>query len=137
PPFDVSNPQGPRLRTFSNAYGLAGLRVGYGIGEAGLIRPFDKIRNHFGVNRMAQVGALAALADQPYLGRVIGQIAQSRERIGAIVRANGLEALPSATNFVAVDCDGEGAFAKRRLAEVVGPGSFERRPAGAASHRRI
>ncbi|HEX5599183.1 MAG TPA: aminotransferase class I/II-fold pyridoxal phosphate-dependent enzyme, partial [Hyphomicrobiaceae bacterium] len=47
PPIDVSNPQVLRLRTFSKAYGLAGLRVGYAIGEAGLIRSFDKIRNHF------------------------------------------------------------------------------------------
>jgi len=137
PPIDVSNPQVLRLRTFSKAYGLAGLRVGYGIGEAGLIRAFDKIRNHFGVNRMAQVGALAALADQPYLGRVIGQIAQSRERIGAIVRANGLEALPSATNFVAVDCGGDGAFAKRVLEERIARGVFVRMPGGGRLDRCI
>jgi histidinol-phosphate aminotransferase len=137
PPIDVSNPQVLRLRTFSKAYGLAGLRVGYGIGEAGLIRSFDKIRNHFGVNRMAQVGALAALADQPYLGRVIGQIAQSRERIGAIVRANGLEALPSATNFVAVDCGGDGAFAKRVLEELIARDVFVRMPGVAPLDRCI
>lgn len=137
PPIDVSNPQVLRLRTFSKAYGLAGLRVGYGIGEAGLIRSFDKIRNHFGVNRMAQVGALAALADQPYLGRVIGQIAQSRERIDAIVRANGLEALPSATNFVAVDCGGDGAFAKRVLEELIARDVFVRMPGVAPLDRCI
>ena len=136
-PIDVSDPQVLRLRTFSKAYGLAGLRVGYAIGEAGLIRSFDKIRNHFGVNRMAQVGALAALADQPYLERVVRQIADSRERIGAIAQANGLEALPSATNFVAVDCGGDGAFAKRVLEELIARDVFVRMPGVASLDRCI
>jgi histidinol-phosphate aminotransferase len=61
-PLDVDNPQVLRFRTFSKAYGLAGARIGYAIGEAGLIKAFDKIRNHFGVNRIAQAGALAALS---------------------------------------------------------------------------
>ncbi len=53
PPIDVANPQVLRFRTFSKAYGLAGCRVGYAIGEAGLIKSFDRLRNHFGVNRIA------------------------------------------------------------------------------------
>src|SRR5690606_24643441 len=72
-----------------------------------------------------------------YLGRVIGQIAQSRERIGAIVRANGLEALPSATNFVAVDCGGDGAFAKRVLEELIARDVFVRMPGVAPLDRCI
>jgi histidinol-phosphate aminotransferase len=66
PPLDVERPNVLRMRTFSKAYGLAGLRCGYAIGEREQIRAFDKVRNHFGVNRMAQAAALAALADQAW-----------------------------------------------------------------------
>lgn len=137
PPIDVSNPQVLRLRTFSKAYGLAGLRVGYAIGEASVVRAFDKIRNHFGVNRMAHVAALAALSDQPYLSEVVAKIAAARERIGAISRDNGLEALPSATNFVAVDCGGDGAFARRVLEELIARDVFVRMPGVAPLDRCI
>jgi len=136
-PIDVSNPQVLRVRTFSKAYGFAGLRVGYAIGEASVVRSFDKIRNHFGVNRMAHVAALAALADQPYLSEVVAKIAAARERIGAICRDNGLEPLPSATNFVAVDCGGDGAFAKRVLEELIARDVFVRMPGVAPLDRCI
>ena len=76
PPLDVTNPRVLRFRTFSKAHGMAGLRVGYAIGEASLIKAFDKIRNHFGVNRIAQAGALAALADR----RASGKCRQERRR---------------------------------------------------------
>jgi histidinol-phosphate aminotransferase len=128
PPIDVSNPQVLRFRTFSKAYGLAGLRVGYGIGEAGLIKSFDKIRNHFGVNRLGQIGALAALADQDHLSRVVEQIAEARDRVGTIAAANGLRALPSATNFVAIDCGRDGNFARRVLGELIARDVFVRMP---------
>ena len=82
------------------------------IGAPDVIRSFDKIRNHFGVNRIAQAGALAALADQPYLRETVGRIAAAREEIARIAAANGLEALPSATNFVTIDCGQDGAFAR-------------------------
>ena len=67
PPLDLDRPNIIRTRTFSKAYGLAGLRCGYAIGETETIGAFDKVRNHFGVNKMAQVAAQAALADQAYL----------------------------------------------------------------------
>ena len=73
-----------RTRTFSKAYGLAGLRCGYAIGETETIRAFDKVRNHFGVNKMAQVAAQAALADQPYLRSVVERVVAGRERIAKI-----------------------------------------------------
>ena len=69
----MANPQVLRLRTFSKAYGLAGARIGYCLGEAALIRQFEKIRNHYGINRVGQIGALAALEDQAYLADVVGQ----------------------------------------------------------------
>jgi histidinol-phosphate aminotransferase len=78
PPLDVSNPRVLRFRTFSKAHGMAGLRVGYAIGEASLIKAFDKIRNHFGVNRIAQAGALAALSDGAHLASVVKRVAGAR-----------------------------------------------------------
>jgi histidinol-phosphate aminotransferase len=128
PAIDVADPRVIRMRTFSKGYGLAGLRVGYAIGHAGLIRAFDKVRDHFGVGRVAQAGALAALADQPWLAQVRTQVAASRDRIAAIARANGLTPLPSATNFVTIDCGRDGPFAARVLTELGGLGVFVRKP---------
>jgi histidinol-phosphate aminotransferase len=128
PPLDVSNPQVLRFRTFSKAYGLAGARVGYVIGEASVIKSFDKIRNHFGMPRVSQAGALAALADQPYLAGVVEQVNAAKIRIGAIAAANGLQALPSATNFVAIDCGRDGVYAKRVLDALISRDVFVRMP---------
>ncbi|MEL7093143.1 MAG: aminotransferase class I/II-fold pyridoxal phosphate-dependent enzyme, partial [Pseudomonadota bacterium] len=64
PDIAIDDPRVIRLRTFSKAYGLAGARVGYALGPAALITAFNKVRNHFGMNRAAQAGALAALQDK-------------------------------------------------------------------------
>jgi histidinol-phosphate aminotransferase len=128
PPLDVHNPQVLRFRTFSKAYGLAGARVGYCLGEASVIKSFDKIRNHFGMSRVSQAGALAALADQPYLSGVVEQVNAAKVRIGEIAAANGLHALPSATNFVAIDCGRDGIFAKRVLDALIARDVFVRMP---------
>ncbi|MGB3027401.1 pyridoxal phosphate-dependent aminotransferase [Paradevosia shaoguanensis] len=128
PPLDVTRPNILRFRTFSKAYGLAGLRCGYAIGEAQAIRAFDKVRNHFGVNRQAQVAALAALADQPYLEATLANIAAGRDTIAAIARDNGLTPIPSATNFITVDCGRDGAFAMAVLQALANRGVFIRKP---------
>ena len=137
PPVDVSNPHVIRFRTFSKAYGMAGARIGYAIGEAGVIKSFDKIRNHFGVNRIAQAGALAALADEAHLTWVLDQVAASRDRIAAIGRANGLKPLPSATNFVTMDCGRDGAYARKVLAKLINRDVFVRMPGVAPLDRCI
>lgn len=137
PPLDTANPKLLRFRTFSKAYGLAGARIGYCIGEAELVKSFDKVRNHFGVNRMAQAAALAALADQGYLREVIGKVEWVRGRISDIARRNGLAPLPSATNFVTIDCGLDGAFAKRVLDELIARGIFVRMPGVAPLNRCI
>ncbi|MGH6891120.1 MAG: pyridoxal phosphate-dependent aminotransferase [Dongiaceae bacterium] len=137
PPIDVSNPQVIRFRTFSKAYGLAGARIGYAIGEASVIKSFDKIRNHFGVNRIAQAGALAALGDGAHLQWVLDQVAASRDRIAAIARVQGLKPLPSATNFVTIDCRRDGAYARRVLAELIQRDVFVRMPGIAPQDRCI
>ena len=137
PAMDVSHPRVIRMRTFSKAYGLAGLRVGYAIGHHELIRAFDKIRNHFGMGRIAQAGALAALKDQDYLNQTVKKISQARSEIARIVQDNGLTPLPSATNFVAVDCGRDGAYAAALLNELTKRGVFLRMPAIAPLNRSI
>ncbi len=137
PPFDPGDKRVIRMRTFSKAYGMAGARIGYAKGHTDLILAFNKIRNHFGVNRIAQAGALAALSDQDYLRKTIDRVAAARERIAGIAAANGLAALPSATNFVAVDCGRDGDFARRILAELTAADIFIRMPFVAPQDRCI
>lgn len=137
PKLDPANPSVIRMRTFSKAYGMAGARVGFAIGAPEVIGHFDKIRNHFDVSRISQEGALAALGDQEYLTAVVANIARGRERIGRIAAACGLEALGSATNFVAVDCGRDGAFARRVLAELLDRRLFVRMPGVAPLDRCV
>jgi histidinol-phosphate aminotransferase len=137
PPLDVSDPRVVRFRTFSKAYGMAGARIAYAIGEAEVIKSFDKIRNHFGVNAIAQAGAIASLDDATHLVSVIARVRAARQGIAAIARDHGLEPLPSGTNFVTVDCGRDGAFARRVLAELVARDVFVRMPGVAPLDRCI
>jgi len=137
PPLDPADPRVIRMRTFSKAYGLAGMRVGYAIAEAGLITAFNKIRNHFGMCRVSQAAALAALRDQAYLRDTVARIAAARDAIGRIARDNGLVPLPSATNFVTIDCGRDGDFARAVLNGLVARGIFVRMPFVAPQDRCI
>jgi histidinol-phosphate aminotransferase len=137
PPLDPHEPRVIRMRTFSKAHGMAGVRVGYAIGHADLVAAFDRVRNHFGVGRIAQAGALAALADRDWLAYVLAEVAAGRERVAEIARAAGLRPLASATNFVAIDCGGDGAFARRVLGGLVERGVFVRMPFVAPQDRCI
>ncbi|WP_137701613.1 pyridoxal phosphate-dependent aminotransferase [Marimonas lutisalis] len=128
PQIDINDPRVVRMRTFSKAYGMAGARVGYAMGAPDLITAFNKIRNHFGMNRTAQAGALAALRDPQYLAQTISDVAEARAEIARIAAENGLSTLPSATNFVAIDCGADGAFAKAVLDALVARGIFVRMP---------
>ncbi|PVA09293.1 pyridoxal phosphate-dependent aminotransferase [Pelagivirga sediminicola] len=126
-----------RMRTFSKAHGLAGARVGYAMGPAPLIAEFEKIRNHFGMNRAAQVGALAALEDTRWLAHVQAKVAAAREEITRIAARNGLSAIPSATNFVSVDCGRDGDFARAVLEALGRQGVFVRMPFAVPQNRCI
>ncbi|KAA8605784.1 histidinol-phosphate aminotransferase [Salipiger aestuarii] len=137
PDIDIDDPRVIRFRTFSKAYGMAGARVGYAFGAADTIRAFDKIRNHFAMNRAAQAGALAALQDDNWLDGIRDKVVVARARIREIALANGLTALPSATNFVAVDCGGDGTFAKAVLQALTARGVFVRMPFVAPQNRCI
>lgn len=103
PPIDTSNPRVIRYRTFSKAYGMAGQRIAYAISHRDLITGFNKIRNHFGINRVAQIGALASLQDEEFLPQVKDQVTAARRQVMSFAEKRGLYAEPSYTNFVAVD----------------------------------
>jgi histidinol-phosphate aminotransferase len=137
PNVDVAHPQVLRFRTLSKAYGLAGARIGYALGPQRLIAAFEKVRNHYGINRVGQIGALAAIEDQAYLGEVVAKIARARDQIGGIVRASGLAPLPSAASFVAVDCGRDAAYAQRILDGLLTRGVFVRKPSVAPLNRCI
>lgn len=136
-PVSPDDPRLIRMRTFSKVYGLAGGRVGYALGAPELISAFNKIRNHFGMNRAAQAGALAALADDAWLEHVRAEILKARDRITSIALAHGLTPLPSATNFVAIDCGRDAAYAKAILDALVAGGIFIRMPFAAPQNRCI
>ncbi len=136
-PVEIDDPRVVRMRTFSKAYGMAGARVGYAMGADELITSFNKIRNHFGMNRISQAGALAALADQNYLQDTLAQIASARAEITRIAEASGLTTVPSATNFVAIDCGRDGVLAKAVLDRLVAQGVFVRMPFIAPQNRCI
>ncbi|WP_460274717.1 pyridoxal phosphate-dependent aminotransferase [Celeribacter sp. ULVN23_4] len=126
-----------RFRTFSKAYGMAGARIGYGLAHRDIATAFDKIRNHFGVNRIAQAGALAALQDQDYLAATVERVAAGRLELARIAQLNGLTPLPSATNFVTMDCGRDGDYARALLKALEARGVFVRMPGVAPMDRCI
>lgn len=128
PAIDVNTPNVLRYRTFSKAYGLAGFRVGAVFGPTEAVSAFDRVRNHFEMSRMAQVAGLAALSDQVYLEQTINNIKKSRERIDEIARDCGLQTIPSATNFVAVDCGRDGVYARLVMDGLIERRVFVRKP---------
>jgi len=136
-PIDIDDPRVIRFRTFSKAYGMAGARVGYALAAEPLITAFNKIRNHFGMNRAAQTGALAALQDQDWLAQTVAKVTDARAEITRIAETNGLSTVPSATNFVAVDCGQDGDFARKVLANLIEAGIFVRMPFVAPQDRCI
>ncbi|MEZ5738745.1 MAG: aminotransferase class I/II-fold pyridoxal phosphate-dependent enzyme [Burkholderiaceae bacterium] len=136
PPIDTRDRRVVRLRTFSKAYGMAGARIGYAIAHPDIVTGLNKIRNHFAVNRLAQAGALAALRDEGFLRQVQQQVEQGRQRLYRLAARCGLHALPSATNFVAVDL-GSAQRASAMLARMADNDIFIRMPGVAPLNRCI
>jgi histidinol-phosphate aminotransferase len=128
PAIDASDPRVIRARTFSKAHGMAGARIGYALATSEIIAAFDKVRLHFGVNRIAQAGALASLQDRAYLQSVVAAVAEGRSEYGALAREVGFTPLPSATNFVTIDVGGV-ERAKALVAALAERGVFIRMPA--------
>jgi len=96
------------LRTFSKIYGLAGLRVGYGVGAADVIEGIAKIRRAFDVNTQGQVAALASMDDAAELERRRRLTVEGRETLARALREHGLEpAGPAVANFLFVEVGDE------------------------------
>ena len=124
---DAIDPRTIRTRTFSKAYGMAGARIGYAIAPAEIIAIFQKIRLHFGVNRTAQIGALAALDDAAFLRGVVAEVERGREEYARLAERHGLDALPSLTNFTCIGI-GTRAQAEAMVATLLELGVFVRKP---------
>ncbi len=136
PPLDADDPRLVRVRTFSKVYGMAGARIGYALATPETIAAFDKIRHHYGVNLVAQSGALASLADDDFVASVVAEVARGREEYAALARELDLIPLPSATNFVSIDVGGVDR-AKALVAALAERGVFIRMPGAAPLDRCI
>ena len=112
PEIASDDPRVIRFRTFSKAYGLAGLRLGYAFGAPETVRPLDRIRNQFGVGVLAQAAGLASLEDEAHIAQVVAAVAEGRADYISLAADHSCLPLPSAANFVAIDLgDGERARA--------------------------
>jgi histidinol-phosphate aminotransferase len=108
------------MRTFSKIYGLAGLRIGYGIGHPDFIAALEKIRQPFNTNALAQAAALAALEDREHFERT-----RTNNRIGlrfyeSSFQQLGIECVPSVTNFILAKVgDGQHVFSELQKRGVI------------------
>jgi histidinol-phosphate aminotransferase len=91
------------LRTFSKAYGLAGLRVGYGVMPVPLAEMLNRVRMPFNVNSMAQAAAVAALADKAFLEKSVDTVHQGLDFLYGELGRRGFRAFPSQANFFLID----------------------------------
>jgi histidinol-phosphate aminotransferase len=90
-------------RTFSKIYGLAGVRLGYGIGRPDLIQWLNRIRQPFNTSRIAQQLGVAALSDQTHVQLCQSKTQQERVRLSTAMLALGLQVLPSHANFITIE----------------------------------
>jgi histidinol-phosphate aminotransferase len=123
---EIRNGSKPNLllmRTFSKIYGLAGLRIGYGIGHPDFIAALEKIRQPFNINSVAQAGALAALDDTKHVGKTRKINSRGLKLYARTFRKLGLEFIPSSANFILVRVgDGQRVFGElQKLGVIVRP----------------
>jgi histidinol-phosphate aminotransferase len=103
------------LRTFSKAYGLAGLRVGYGLGPAELLGYCARMRNTFSVSSVAQAAALAALDDEEHIARTVANNAEQAQVLGVGLSELGFRVIPTWANFLYFDVGEDAAATANRL----------------------
>jgi histidinol-phosphate aminotransferase len=92
------------LRTFSKAYGLAGMRVGYAVGQPELLRRMRRGAEHYVVGRLAEGSALAAVKASAHVEQVVQETARGRAHYAERLTELGFSVLPSETNFVTFRC---------------------------------
>ncbi|WP_192257684.1 histidinol-phosphate transaminase [Mesorhizobium silamurunense] len=104
------------LRTFSKAYGLAGLRVGYAVcSDVELARVVAAAKTPFNVNAAAQVAAIAALADEAWMQGSVARLRGERARVGTVLKELGFQVARSQTNFLFFDCGGDSSLVASAL----------------------
>lgn len=104
------------LRTFSKAYGLAGIRVGYAVAsDASLVGLMDRVRTPFNVNRLAQTAAVAALKDQAHAEKCVAQTIAERDRVQNALRDLGYRSAPPRANFIFFDAREDASQLAARL----------------------
>jgi histidinol-phosphate aminotransferase len=123
---EIRNSSKPNLllmRTFSKIYGLAGLRIGYGIGHPDFIAALEKIRQPFNINSVAQAGALAALDDTKHVEKTRKINSHGLRLYARTFRKLKLEFIPSQANFILVRVgDGQRVFGElQKLGVIVRP----------------
>jgi histidinol-phosphate aminotransferase len=101
------------LRTFSKAHGLAGLRVGYGVGPAELMAYCARMRDTFSVSSVSQAAAVAALDDAKHVERVVANNAEQAQIVGVGLSEFGYRVVPTAANFIYCDVGDGFGFAER------------------------
>ncbi len=116
-----------RMRTFSKAYGMAGARIGWAVTDSRIVQTFDKIRLQYGINRNAQIGALAALNDDAYVSEVVAEVARGRDDYYALASELGRRSIASYTNFVCIDY-GTAERANAAIGSFLAAGVFIRKP---------
>ncbi|MGH7198772.1 MAG: histidinol-phosphate transaminase [Candidatus Omnitrophota bacterium] len=90
-------------RTFSKAYGLSGLRIGYGVANPAIVAALNKVREPFNVNLLAQSAAVAALDDREHLKKTLKMVADGRAYLGRELKRLGFTVVDTVTNFVLFD----------------------------------
>jgi len=93
------------LRTFSKAYGLAGLRIGYGIMPAAIVDLLNRVRQPFNANSLAQVGAGAALDDEDFLNKTLALTHEGLDFLYNALDRLGIKYFPTQTNFFLIDVE--------------------------------
>jgi histidinol-phosphate aminotransferase len=106
---------------------MAGARIGYALASAEIVGIFQQLRLHFGINRTAQIGALAALEDTAFLRAVISEVARGRDDYYALAARLGIAAPRSSTNFVCFEI-GTRAQAEAMVQALLEAGVFVRKP---------
>ena len=90
------------LRTFSKSYGLAGMRIGFALGHPDLIEALDSVKDSYNLDRLAIVAAVAAIEDEDYHARLVGEVVRNRGELAGALASMGFDLVPSSANFVFV-----------------------------------
>jgi histidinol-phosphate aminotransferase len=102
-------------RSFSKSYGLAGLRIGYGMSKPEIIKCMESVREPFNINSLAQAGALGALKDKKFLAKTKKTVQEGKRFLYTEFKKLGLRYVPSVTNFILFETGGDTSEVCKKL----------------------